>query len=137
MVLRRHDGSVIFAAYRYIFNCNEALEAEIHALMQGMALAIQHTELPVIVQSDSSQALSILKNDKLLRSTYAHLAAEIKSLLEEREFIPQKLARNQNRVADRLANYSHIESCTSVWLERGPPCIEELLLADCNPIILE
>ena len=39
MILQRDDGSVIFAAYRVIFNCNEALEAEIHALMQGMALA--------------------------------------------------------------------------------------------------
>ena len=33
MVLRRHDGSVIISAYRCIFNCNEALEAELHALM--------------------------------------------------------------------------------------------------------
>jgi hypothetical protein len=53
MILRRHDGSVIFAAYRCIFNCNDALEAELHAIMQGMALAIQHCNLPIIVQSDS------------------------------------------------------------------------------------
>ena len=33
MVLRRHDGSAIISAYRCIFNCNEALEAELHALM--------------------------------------------------------------------------------------------------------
>ena len=54
MVFRRNDGSVILAAYRVIFNCNEALEAEIHALMQGMALTLQHTERQVMVQSDSS-----------------------------------------------------------------------------------
>lgn len=68
MILCRRDGSVIFAAYRFIFHCNDALEAEIHALMQGMALAIQHTVLPVIVQSDSSEAL-------------------IRSLMSSREFI--------------------------------------------------
>lgn len=49
MILRRHDGSVIFAAYLYVFNCNDALKVEIHALMQGMALAIQHSNFPVIV----------------------------------------------------------------------------------------
>ena len=43
MVLRNEDGAVIFAAYRYIFNCNDALESEIHALMQGLALASQRS----------------------------------------------------------------------------------------------
>lgn len=57
MILRRQNGSVIFAAYRCLFNCNDALEAELHALMQGMALAVQHCNLPIIVQSDSSVAL--------------------------------------------------------------------------------
>lgn len=32
MILRRQDGSVIFVAYRCIFNCNDALEAELHAI---------------------------------------------------------------------------------------------------------
>ena len=49
MVLRNSDGAVLFAAYRFIFHCNDSLEAELHALMQGMALAIQHSDLPVVV----------------------------------------------------------------------------------------
>ena len=57
--------------------------------------------------------------------------------MEEREFIPQKICRDQNRVADCLANYSHTKSCTAVWLQRGPPCIGDLLPVDCNPIILK
>ena len=65
MILRRDDGSIIFAAYRVIFNCNEALEVEIHAIMQGMALALQHIDLPVKVQSDSCNALSILSGDSM------------------------------------------------------------------------
>ena len=65
MVVLRHNGSAIFAAYRVLFRCNYALEAEIHALMQDMALALQHIELQVIVQSDSIEALSILSNENL------------------------------------------------------------------------
>lgn len=57
MILRRPEGSFL-PACRYLFNCNDALEAEIHTLMIGMALAQQHTELSVMVQSDSSSALS-------------------------------------------------------------------------------
>ncbi|XBJ08816.1 hypothetical protein VPH35_014029 [Triticum aestivum] len=60
MILRGPDGSVIFSAYCYLFNCNDALEAEVHALMIDLAIARQHMELPVLVQSDSSTALSCL-----------------------------------------------------------------------------
>uniref|UniRef100_A0A453GDJ5 RNase H type-1 domain-containing protein n=1 Tax=Aegilops tauschii subsp. strangulata TaxID=200361 RepID=A0A453GDJ5_AEGTS len=101
MVLRRENGSTIFAAYRYIFHCIDALEAEIHAIMQGMALAIQHSDCPVIVQSDSSNALAILSSDNLsrLHLVYGHLAAEIKAYLVVRKFVPLKVSRYQNRVA--------------------------------------
>ena len=115
MVLRCHDGSFIFVVYRVLFRCNDALEEEIHALVQGMALALQHTELKVIVQSDSIDALSILSNEDLSRSTYGHLVAKIKALVEEGEFIPQKICRDQNRIADCLANYSRTECCTTIW----------------------
>ena len=86
MILRRHDGSVIFAAYHCLFNCNDALKAELHTLMQVMALAAQHTGLPVIVQSNSSETLLALTGDKLSRSAYGHLVAEIKHLMVQREF---------------------------------------------------
>uniref|UniRef100_A0A453JAN3 RNase H type-1 domain-containing protein n=1 Tax=Aegilops tauschii subsp. strangulata TaxID=200361 RepID=A0A453JAN3_AEGTS len=99
MVLRNGDGTTIFAAYRYIFHCNDALEAEIHAIMQGMALAIQHSDMPVIVQSDSSNALATLTDATLSRSAYGHLDAEIKAHMVAREFVPCKIGREQNRVA--------------------------------------
>ena len=137
MILRRHDGSVVFAAYHCLFNCNDALEAELHALMQGMALAAQYSDVPIIVQSDSSEALASLTGDNLSRSAYGHLVAEIKHLMVLREFIPQKIKREQNRVADRLALYSRTESTTAVWLDRGPSCIEELVPLNCNPVIRE
>ena len=88
MILRYHDGTIIFAAYRFMFHCNDALEAEIHVLMQGMSLAMQHTELSVVVQSDSSIALSIFRDDSLVCPSYGNLALEIKSLREKRVFIP-------------------------------------------------
>ena len=109
MVLRNPDGTIIFAAYRFIFHCNDLLEAELHAMMQGMALAIEHSEAPVILQSDSSEALSCLATDALQRSAYGQLVREIKHLSGIREFVPQKLSRVQNRVVDRLANYSRTE----------------------------
>ncbi|XBH90402.1 hypothetical protein VPH35_082083 [Triticum aestivum] len=105
--------------------------------MQGIVLALQHSNIPVIVQSDSSEALSSLTGDGLVRSAYGHLVAEIKELMKDREFIPQKLSRDQNRVVGRLANYSRLECTTAVWLHLGPPCIEDLLPVNCNSLIME
>ena len=137
MILRRHDGSVVFAVYRCLFNCNDALKAELHALMQGMALAAQYSDVPIIVQSDSSEALASLTGDNLSRSAYGHLVAEIKHLMVLHEFISQKIKREQNRVAYQLALYSRTENTTAVWLGRGPPCVKELLPLDCNLVVLE
>ncbi|KAM3261091.1 hypothetical protein ACQJBY_052018 [Aegilops geniculata] len=54
-----------------------------------------------------------------------------------REFIPMKISRDQNRVADHLANHGRTDHSTACWLRRGHPCIAELLSADCNSTILE
>ncbi|VAI39663.1 unnamed protein product [Triticum turgidum subsp. durum] len=105
--------------------------------MQGMALAIQHCNLPIIVQSDSVQALLSMTGESLSRSAYGHLVAEIRLLLGEREFVPLKIKHEHNRIVDCLAVYSRTERTTAVWLGQGPPCIEELLPLDCNPMNME
>ena len=56
--------------------------------MIGMALARLHMELPIMVQSDSSTALSCLSNSSLDHSAFGHLVAEMKSLMIDRVFIP-------------------------------------------------
>ncbi|KAE8811885.1 Alpha-amylase [Hordeum vulgare] len=70
MVLRDSEGVVIFATYMFIFHCNDPLEAELHATMQGMALAIRHSNLPVVLRSNSSKALSSSSTDGLSLSAY-------------------------------------------------------------------
>ncbi|XBH83165.1 hypothetical protein VPH35_071653 [Triticum aestivum] len=105
--------------------------------MQGMALAIQHTSLPVVIQSDSTEALSILSNNGLVKSAYGQLVLEIKELMSSREFLPQKIHRSQNCVTDRLATYNRSERTTVVWLQSAPSCIEDLWPLDCNTIILQ
>ncbi|XBH76901.1 hypothetical protein VPH35_103470 [Triticum aestivum] len=102
-----------------------------------MVLSVEHTTLPVVVQSDSTTALSVLTSNELDRSAYGHLILEIKDLMVGREFIPIKISMDQNRVADHLANHGRTDHSMACWLRRGHPCIAELLSADCNSIILE
>lgn len=128
MILRNAEGAVIFASCRHIFHWNDALEFELHAIIGGMALALQWPDLPVRVQSDSTGALSALIDSTFSRSAYGHLVDEIKNLVEEREFVPKKYSKSRNRVAHVLANYSRSERNTKCWLHQGA----DYILDFCN-----
>uniref|UniRef100_A0A8R7UPH0 RNase H type-1 domain-containing protein n=1 Tax=Triticum urartu TaxID=4572 RepID=A0A8R7UPH0_TRIUA len=43
MILRDDKGGVIFGAYCKLFHCNKALAAELHAMLEGLKLAIDHS----------------------------------------------------------------------------------------------
>jgi ribonuclease HI len=68
MVLRDSNEGVIFSAYRSLLNCNEALEAEISAIMEGMSLALEWSNEAVTIQTDCAVALAALKEPMKNRS---------------------------------------------------------------------
>uniref|UniRef100_A0A8I6ZD60 RNase H type-1 domain-containing protein n=1 Tax=Hordeum vulgare subsp. vulgare TaxID=112509 RepID=A0A8I6ZD60_HORVV len=88
--------------------------------MVGMTFARQYMEQPIWVPFDSSTALSCLLSSSLDHLVYVHLIVEIKLLIINRVFIPQKLHRSQNGIADCMARYSRSERATTVWLDKGP-----------------
>ncbi|KAE8782860.1 retrotransposon unclassified [Hordeum vulgare] len=68
MILRDNKGDVIFASYRKLFQCNDALEAELQAIKEGLQLAFIHASLPVVLQSDSVVALKMIATGNFDRS---------------------------------------------------------------------
>ena len=67
MILRDDKGKMIFAAYRRLFHCNEALETEIQAMLEGLSLALERSSLPIQLQSDCVVALKVLTDESLDR----------------------------------------------------------------------
>ncbi|KAE8812567.1 autophagy-related protein 7 [Hordeum vulgare] len=137
MILRKSTGEVIFAAYRKLFHCNDALEAELQAVREGIKLAIERSDATIMLQSDCVAAINALTGASLDNSAYGHMIREIKFLLSDRVFIPVKVTREQNRVADCLANYDRCGDSTSRWLGHPPPFAIDLVDKDCNSIIKE
>jgi hypothetical protein len=135
MILRGSNSAVIVSACRVLYNCNDALESEVSALMEGLALAYEWSELPIIIQSDCVVALSALKESGRNRTVYGQLFDEVKRLMNLREIILVKLDRDQNRVAHSLANLGRGGDCTACWVRFAPECVSQLLLADCNSIL--
>lgn len=137
MILRNASGGVIFAAYHKLFHCNDALEAELHAILEGIKLTVEHSNSTIMVQSDCASALKAISDASLDRSAYGHMIQEIKFLLSDRVFVPVKISRDQNRVADCLANFGRCGDSTACWLGQAPPCASDLVAEDCNSVILE
>lgn len=44
MILRDEKGAMIFAAYIRLYNCNDALESGLHAIMEGLGLAFLYMD---------------------------------------------------------------------------------------------
>ncbi|SPT18940.1 unnamed protein product [Triticum aestivum] len=137
MILRDNLGSVIFSSCQLLFYCNNALEAEIQAIKIGMYMGIEWSNLPVLVQSDSMVALSSMTDASLDKSPNGQLVREIKNYMLQRKFKPVKILRSQNMVSHCLANYARMARSTACWLQRPPPFIHNLVLADSKPVTLE
>uniref|UniRef100_A0A8I7B3P7 RNase H type-1 domain-containing protein n=1 Tax=Hordeum vulgare subsp. vulgare TaxID=112509 RepID=A0A8I7B3P7_HORVV len=105
MILRDEKGGVIFASYRKLFHCNEALEVELQYMMEGLKLSLEHTNSTILLQSDCAMALKTISEASIDSSAYGHLVSEIKSYFSTRVVIPVKIIREQNRVAHCLTNY--------------------------------
>jgi hypothetical protein len=73
MVVRDHNGEVIISACRQLKSCRDPLEAELYALMEGLSLALQWCNLPLIIETDCLEIVSMLKKEGIDRSTYSSL----------------------------------------------------------------
>jgi ribonuclease HI len=121
MVLRDETGQVIFSACRFINSCAEALEAELLACSEGLELAIQHSQLPIIIDSDCSELVSALKNPSQDRSAFLHTISGIKRLASnDRVCNFVKVDRGQVRVSHCLANWARTERQTLFSFGSGP-----------------
>ncbi|KAE8785892.1 protein transport protein sec24 [Hordeum vulgare] len=65
MIPRDSEGAVIFFAYRYLYHCKDAPESEISVVLEGVSFSVQHSELPIVIQSDSSIVVVALTDDSL------------------------------------------------------------------------
>ena len=82
MILRDANGGIIFSACRSLQLCAEVLEAELRSCLEGLELALQHSQLPIIIDTDCSQLVAIVSDKVQDRSSFLHIISEIKSLAD-------------------------------------------------------
>lgn len=126
MILRGHDGAIIFSACRWLRSYPDPLHAELAGCTEGLGLALQWTELPIILECDSMQAVQMIKAKGPDRSQHAMVVSEVKSLMGTRECCVTHISREQNNVSHVLANFGRTENRTVVWLCSGPANVPSL-----------
>ena len=131
MILRDETNQVIFSACRQLLHCSGALESELAAAREGLLLALQWSSKPIILEMDSSQALSAIVNTGTCRSSLAYLVSEVKALIADgREIIVGKVNRSQNKASHSLAAFGRCNALTMCWLGSVPDDIRDVILED-------
>jgi hypothetical protein len=106
MVLRNEYGNVIFTSCRFLEHCSGPLEAEIQACLEGVVLALQHCQSPIIVETDCAQLVTPAKKKIQDRSPLVHLIPELRYFSShERVSYFVKVERSLSRVSHNLANH--------------------------------
>lgn len=127
VVIRDHKGEVLLTAWRVLFRCASANDAEGLACAEGLRLVFQWHPGPTILESDSARMVATLGDKSDDRS-------ELRStLLEAKEYL--QLVPECNRVAHELAHLAKRNIHTVTWVRQAPACVIDLLNNDCNSLL--
>ena len=131
MVLPDPAGAIIYSSCRELRQCSSPLQSELAACVEGLNIAIQWSDVPIIVQTDCVQAVKLITSSVENRSANLMLVQEIKEILNgDREILVNHVRREQNSVSHFLANFGRIKKRTAVWLHSVPDEVHTLCNAD-------
>ena len=132
VVVRDSEGQVILTAWRVIFRCQDAVEAEALACLEGLRLAAQWVQGSIILESDCAQVIQAMqqKEDRSALRFILEVAKDQAQVLVDWRIT--KVKRESNLVAHELAHFARRSMHSAVWLGRAPACVEGLIKNDCN-----
>lgn len=136
MVPRDQTGRVLYAACHHLPYCRDATEAELVAIEEGLRLAMCWTDLEFIVETDSAEALQLIKESTPNQSAYAFQVSVIRDLIWERGTRIAKIGRGANVVSHVLAKIGRAEKRTEVWFANFPLEVAKAASDDCNSTLI-
>lgn len=96
-------------AIRYLPACSDALEAELSACMEGLAISLERSNLSVQLETNSAQVIALIHGSSGDRSRHRSLVQEVMRLkASQREIKFIKIHRSHNSVSNDLANFCQV-----------------------------
>lgn len=116
MIIRNHEGQVVLTAWRVLFRCASADEADAMACAEGLRLASQWCPGPVIVEMDNARMVKIMSNHAIDISEIRSAVMEVREYLQLLvEWKIHKVKRDGNKVAHELAHLARRNTHTVTW----------------------
>jgi ribonuclease HI len=135
MILRDEEGTIIFTGCRFLQSCGSPLEAEVTACIDGLALALERTTKPIIMESDRLEAVSMINSESTNRSEVAALIDAAKHLCKSGRVVQiNHISRDLNGVSHTLAKLGCKDQLSMVWLRHGPNIIRQACNQDGTPM---
>jgi ribonuclease HI len=132
MILRDDQGGVIMAACRTLEGCLDATEAELAAIEEGLKLAMQWYPGKFSLETDSTDAAELIKQNTPNASAYAFRINAIRELIRERDCNVYRISRDANSASHELAKLGRVQGRSQLWLHACPPELAETIAKDCN-----
>ena len=114
-------------------HCNDATEAELCALEEGLKLSLLWTSLNITVETDCADALELIREGQPNASIHAFRINTIRQLIRERGTTITKISRDANKVSHELARMGKVQSRTAVWARSFPLELAAVVAKDCEP----
>jgi ribonuclease HI len=100
-------GVGVVTAWRVLYRCASADEAEAQACAEGLRLASQWCPGPIVVESDSARILTAMETDAMDCSELGHIILEAKEYLQMLVYWKlHKVKREGNKVAHELRSFN-------------------------------
>lgn len=97
-------------------------------------LALQWSDLRVVVEPDCLEAIDLLRKGDMGRSRYTFIVHEIIQLMEQPNSRITYIRRTQNYVSHAITSYGRTSDRTIVWLGLGPDDVVQLYKNDCSAV---
>ncbi|TVU21275.1 hypothetical protein EJB05_30902, partial [Eragrostis curvula] len=136
VIARDHDGRALLRAWRLLFHCRDAEEAEAAACLEGVRLSTRWPDASCVLESDCSAVVEKVNMKTPDRSIVSAIIGDIQSeMWQFRAFRVCKVRREQNKVAHELAQWAIKSSSSKVSFVNFPECVESLISEESGTLL--
>lgn len=128
----RDDSGAFVRAYTFKCGYCSALKAELNAVLYGLQAGERMGLTKLVIEVDSSEVAAIFNSDTSSFHAHHHLIEKGRHLIQNTRWDVRvcKIRRQENKVADRLANWALNLLIPFTEYSHPPECISGLLSED-------